>query len=736
MFTSRREFLKKMALGATSSFAMMVSRGSYGAGAKSGDARSAGLSIVAPDAGSVPRYGKFEARIETSAQYENPFAPAEVDLLVHFLAPTGETHVLPAFYHEENGNPAWKVRYAPLLVGDYRYYAVLGDERTDEHKFRCVASDRDGFVRLSPHDYRYFQFDSGEPYFAVGHNVCWTDDYQHYFKRMAEHGENFTRIWMIHWNIALEWSGDDYPGLGRYHLDKANWIDRILDLAEQYGIYIMLCLDSFNALRIRRPYPAYEGNPYAKENGGMLDKPEQFFTNPEARRLFKQRLRYLVSRYTYSPNVLCWEFWNEVDIIERYVSDEAVAWHQEMARYLRQIDPMQHLISTSFAGTKGDDAMWRLPEMEITQNHQYGSRDIAGSVRNWTQRNIRAFHKPHIFGEFGADSSGPKREKDPGGISLHNGIWGAALSGSAGTAMLWWWDNYIKPNDLYYHFKPLSQFVENVDWIHSSFRDAEIGEINHINPPDFSIRDLELPCTIGWGHHPVTQYNVLPDGSIKDNAQITQFIYPPGHELRQEQVFVVDYPVDGEFEIHVNKVSNHGRLQIKMDGELKLDEELPTGPGEGPWKKSEFVERWDIYQNTYDRRFRISVPAGKHTIIVDSQGRDWISVDSYKLTNYQTKESARLRVFGLQNDTAAMLWLQNIQHTWYRMFEKMPLEPVPPAYIEIKGLQDGNYEIEWWDTYQADKVERVDAVCADGVLRLEAPKIEYDIACKIRLSLE
>ena len=84
-----------------SSSAMMVYRGSHGAGAKSGDAHSAGLSITAPDVGSVPRYGRFEAYIETGAQYENPFDPAEANLLVHFLAPNGETHVLPAFYDEE-----------------------------------------------------------------------------------------------------------------------------------------------------------------------------------------------------------------------------------------------------------------------------------------------------------------------------------------------------------------------------------------------------------------------------------------------------------------------------------------------------------------------------------------------------------------------------------------------------------------------------------------------------------
>ena len=550
------------------------------------------LKIVEPEIKSIPQYGKFETRIKTDIQYTNPFDPEEVDLQVHFLTSTGATHTLPAFYDEENGQPVWKVRYAPMSVGVHRYYAVLGTQRTEEHTFECVPSDKDGFIRLSPDDCCYLQFDTGKPYFAVGHNVCWTTghsphwtkDYEYYFKRMAENGENYTRIWMIHWNVALEWSNGDYPGLGRYHLSKANRIDEILELAEQYGIYIMLCLESFNNLRIRQPYPAYEGNPYALENGGMLEKPEQFFTNPEARRLFKQRLRYLVARYTYSTNILCWEFWNEVDIIERYVSDEAAAWHQEMAHYLRQIDAMEHLISTSFSGTAGDDAIWQLPEIEITQNHQYGSKDIAKSVRHWTQRNISEFRKPHIFGEFGTDAGGPSREKDPDGIGLHNGIWAATLSGSAGTAMLWWWDNYIDPNDLYYHFQPLSQFVEDVDWTHANFRDAEIGTIDYITPPELDI-----------------------------------------------------------------------------------------------------------------------------------------------------KEKPTLRVFGLQNDTEALLWMQNARHTWYRMFEKMSLKSVLPTYVEVSGLQDGEYEIEWWDTYQAGRVECTHAVCTDGVLRLEVPEIERDIACKVRL---
>lgn len=859
--------------------------------------------IARPEARAIPQYGKFEARIETNIQYSNPFSLEEVDLNVYFLTPSGIEHTMPAFYDEEDDQPVWKVRYAPMEVGSYRYYVVLGGtEKTAEHMFDCVSSDSDGFIRVSPDDYRYFQFDSGKPYFAIGHNVCWTRDYEHYFKRMAEHGENFTRIWMIHWNVALEWSGGDYPGLGRYHLEKANWIDRILDLAEQHGIYIMLCLESFNTLRIRPSHPAYEGNPYAKENGGMLEKPEEFFTNTEARRLFKQRLRYLVARYTYSPNVLCWEFWNEVDIVERYVSEEAVAWHQEMARHLRQIDPMKHLISTSFANTRGDDAMWQLPEMEITQNHQYGDKDIAESVRRWTQRNVSEFHKPHIFGEFGADSSGPRPERDPDGISLHNGIWAAVLSGSAGTAMLWWWDNYIDPNDLYYHFQPLAQFVEGTDWPRAGLRDADVETVGYVSSPGSIVMDLELPCTVDWVSLPV--YQILHDATVKGESQIPRLLYPPGEPKHREQTFFVDYPEDGTFEVHVDTVLDYGRLQVLIDRKLALDQELPTGPGNGPWRENYFVEitqgnripnsdfeddevgtypagwtledgtgrnamyycevddeaysgrrslkiigveatgtdwhakiRYDnmsmeagkkftiafwakvdanegesrevstsvqmqhepwtfyrgntilldsiewkeyfdtftatadvagdmwvglaiaqsdvdfwmdnfrflegepsdivadrLYSAVYDRSYSVHVPAGKHTILVDNQGKGWLSVDFYRLSNYlRPHEEPPLRVFGLQNDTEAMLWLQNSEHTWHRMSTQPSLRPIIPVLLEVRGMQDGKYRVEWWDTYQPNSVESAEAVSTNGVLQLETPEITRDIACKVRL---
>jgi len=117
---------------------LLVYQLSYGAVDGSGSdisSSSVSLEIAAPESKSIPQYSKFEIRIKTNVQYTNPFDPEEVNLQVHFHTPNGAKDLLPAFYDEEDGKPVWKVRYAPLSVGNYSYYAVLGDRRTEEHTF-------------------------------------------------------------------------------------------------------------------------------------------------------------------------------------------------------------------------------------------------------------------------------------------------------------------------------------------------------------------------------------------------------------------------------------------------------------------------------------------------------------------------------------------------------------------------------------------------------------------------
>jgi endo-1,4-beta-mannosidase len=104
-------------------------------------------------------------------------------------------------------------------------------------------------------------------------------------------------------------------------------------------------------------------NPYNAKNGGPCARPADFWTNPEARRLYQKRLRYLIARWGYSPNLFAWEFWNEVP-----ETPATAAWVAEMAAYLKRHDPNRHLVSTTY----GDSATWKCPDVDFPMTHMYG----------------------------------------------------------------------------------------------------------------------------------------------------------------------------------------------------------------------------------------------------------------------------------------------------------------------------------------------------------------------------
>ena len=85
--------------------------------------------------------------------------------------------------------------------------------------------------------------------------------------------------------------GNPDVGLGRYDLANAWRLDTVLERAEREGLSLMFCLESFNSLKIRPEYAQWDKNPYNAANGGPLQRPEQFFPEERARRLFRQRLR-------------------------------------------------------------------------------------------------------------------------------------------------------------------------------------------------------------------------------------------------------------------------------------------------------------------------------------------------------------------------------------------------------------------------------------------------------------
>jgi len=98
--------------------------------------------------------------------------------------------------------------------------------------------------------------------------------------------------------------------------------------------------------------------------------------------------------------------------------------------------------------------------------------------------------------------------------------------------------------------------------------------------------------------------------------------------LRLEGPFAEPY----RLRVRVGVVSKAATLVVKADGKELLRRELVCGPGEGEWKKAEFKEPWDLYQNTYDLDCRAAIPAGTQAVEFATEAGDWMQVTELGLT--------------------------------------------------------------------------------------------------------
>lgn len=449
-----------------------------------GDLAIRKVTVSAPK---VAQYSKLELGVDLSATYDNPFDPEQVEVGAIFRGPDGSLTEVPGFFYQgfrrelldgvcvltPEADAGWRVRFTPTKPGRYTF-SVLARDRSGETQWRtaafeCVASRASGFVRRS-RDSRYFCFDDGFPYFPIGENLCWystparTFDCDRWLARLHEAGANYIRLWMPAWAFGIEW---EKPGV--YRLDRAWELDYVLAACERLGIRVKLCLENFRTFG--------DGpNPYDVRNGGPCETVMDFFTKPEAKEMFKRRLRYIVARWAYSPAIMAWELWNEIVNVEGYWQhkSDVVAWTAEMARYLREIDPYKHLTVNSLGSNYTEPELWRLDEMDFAQMRGYygwsgtdETRDMAAFVAKMLGL-VSGYGKPYMFAEFGIIREFPEPrelcDRDREGVHLHNGQWAAAMSGACGGAMLWWWDSYVDPYNLYSRFTSLARFAADVPW--------------------------------------------------------------------------------------------------------------------------------------------------------------------------------------------------------------------------------------------------------------------------------
>ena len=239
------------------------------------------------------------------------------------------------------------------------------------------------------------------------------------------------------------------PIRGVYNQLDCFMLDKLIESAEQNGIYLMLCLITRDLYM----------------NSLSKDKSPEY---QQAINDAKKFMRYAVARWGYSTSVAAWEYFNEID-----PGKPTDRFYADVGDYLQQIDPYNHLRTTSTWHPSAKDC--RHPDIDIGQLHHY--------MRPVTKENYKdevtviidktAFlrehspNKPVLIGEFGLAT--PKwglsdhMKQDSSGVHFHNSLWASAFAGNSGTAMFWWWDQ-LDRQDAYSHYKPLADFLADVSF--------------------------------------------------------------------------------------------------------------------------------------------------------------------------------------------------------------------------------------------------------------------------------
>ncbi|HXK59423.1 MAG TPA: DUF5060 domain-containing protein [Acidobacteriota bacterium] len=189
--------------------------------------------------GQVPRYAKLEMRFQVETKAKNKFFPYDpapphglepgtgISCDAVFTAPDGNQYRQPAFFYQEFDHQVrsdrdwlyptdmflWKVRFSPHQAGVWKYRIMVqdagGTAESAEYSFVVVESSSRGFVRVSGKDPRYFEFDDGTYFPALGYNadreqISWTNpvlDSKPNFEVMGENGIQLVRMWLSQWAV-------------------------------------------------------------------------------------------------------------------------------------------------------------------------------------------------------------------------------------------------------------------------------------------------------------------------------------------------------------------------------------------------------------------------------------------------------------------------------------------------------------------------------------------------------
>jgi len=706
----------------------------------------------------APRqWQRLEFAIDNAPAAANPFDPDLIRLDATITAPSGRMTTIPAFWFQgyqrslsggyeadvQTGPPGWRLRFTPPETGAYALSLII---RTNGQlaggpvnaAFSAPADPppaRFGYATIAPGG-RYFQTGDGQPLRLIGQDVCWGDapgtySYDAWFASMWSAGENYARLWMSPWEFGIE---DTPTSLDHYALQPAWQLDYVLQLAEQRGIYLLLCLD-YHGMFVTQPDPTWGGNnywpqnPYNAANGGPCAAANDFFTSPAARTIYQKRLRYLIARYGYSQNLLAWELFNEIDNDYAFLSASNVAaWHGAVGAWMHTNDAFGHLVTTSLTGDSDRPELWSLPQLDFAAYHSYGEPAPAARLAAVAQSFRQRYGKPMMVGEFGTSAQGWNRAGDPFLRGWRQGLWGGAVGGSVGTAMSWWWENIAGEND-YAAYAVLGTILNRTGWGQGAWTDIVFQTTG--DPPvtlgaplvDGEPIDVQLPLNSGWGVRTPGLLAVPGPAAIGYSAAaLDGFVHGIWHaDLKTPFRLSAWLAANASLVMHLNSVSDGSILVVAVDGVQRFRTNLPN------------LDGGYAVDEEYNLDIPVSLPSGYHLITITNAGNDWFYLDWVRLNQvlpaaYSDSWQPSPSAIGLSGPRESLVYVVAPGASFPANATNAVLPVQHAQTVALTNWPAGPFVVEWYAPATAASLGLAQATTVDRGLVLSLPDYTEDLA--------
>jgi hypothetical protein len=448
-------------------------------------------------------------------------------------------------YKEENTLFDFRIRFAPPTEGQWSVVVKIAEKNQEVHSypsitFQATKGSKNGYIHVSPN--QRFLAKDGETFYPIGCNLPWPETdtivdpelfnnisyydhrrkvycrmnegylpiyvsprvyaaYRNSMRKLADNGANYLRTIMYPSSTDIEWEeAGNYTG----RLAMAQEMDEILETAEQNGIFLHWNMQIHYSFQFTEKayYRTWawdsniNGEEFAYKKLIQSDNPVDFFQNETAKKYYKQRLRYILSRWGYSTNIAVWELFSEItnvgspkaDNNDFYMQGDNYKiyrdWQIEMAKYMKSHYYGEiHLITASYGGPKNPkDDTFHHPAFDIiTSNiYDFGAPDFSTFWNSTAAKhylhdvpdpkeyfesyttNAEKFgtenyqiRKPMIYSE----TDPIEAMCDPTIVELRRSMWQSMFSGLAGSLS---WDLRFHPK-YYEQLKLMDAFISKID---------------------------------------------------------------------------------------------------------------------------------------------------------------------------------------------------------------------------------------------------------------------------------